>query len=242
MLGAEPSPKLTRLAIAQPPSTIRPIERSRRKLPFRRPLLLVLGGSGGSSSLNQLTLNAAKDLPSDAIRPWRIVHQSGERDRAWVARAYRELGLTAQVRPFVRRLDRLLPMADLVISRAGGTTSAELAAAGVATVFVPWRGSADDHQFANASALARAGAALVVDESKLDATCQLSRAIEELIDSAHRREALAQVIGRLARPDAADRVAEIVLRVLGGAPSVNVIGPARETTPPRPRRKRLCRV
>lgn len=173
--------------------------------------LLVLGGSGGAESLNQ---NVPKAL--DAIRPalsgWRVLHQSGQAQFEPTRRHYARLGLWAEVVPFVANMPQTLPRCDLAICRAGGTTLAELAAAGVPALLLPYAHAADDHQRANAAVFAAAGAAALLDEREAHASldARLAEALRPLLADVTARAAMSAAMGRLALPDAAHDVAALI--------------------------------
>ena len=96
-----------------------------------------------------------------------VTHQTGERDVELVRAGYRSAGLEARVEPFLYAMDREMKSADVVVSRAGATTIAELAAVGRAAVLVPLPTAADDHQKKNAEVLAAAGAAELIEQKDL---------------------------------------------------------------------------
>ncbi|MFV0443165.1 MAG: UDP-N-acetylglucosamine--N-acetylmuramyl-(pentapeptide) pyrophosphoryl-undecaprenol N-acetylglucosamine transferase [Planctomycetaceae bacterium] len=112
------------------------------------PLLLVLGGSLGSESINRLIPTWLSSDPALAHR-WEIVHQTGSHDVQWVRDEYARMDVSARVEPFLTDIPELLARATFVICRAGATTLAEIACAGVAAVTIPWRGAAHDHQQKN---------------------------------------------------------------------------------------------
>jgi UDP-N-acetylglucosamine--N-acetylmuramyl-(pentapeptide) pyrophosphoryl-undecaprenol N-acetylglucosamine transferase len=152
--------------------------------------LFVFGGSQGASALNRLMPTAVALLP-ESRRP-SILHQSGERD---MAGAYRD--------------------ADLVVSRAGALTVAELAAAGVGSVLVPFPAAVDDHQTRNAEWLARVSAAQIVPESGLGAAEFANRLASLLASGRARLLAMAEAARSLAVPNAAERVAALCLEAEG---------------------------
>jgi UDP-N-acetylglucosamine--N-acetylmuramyl-(pentapeptide) pyrophosphoryl-undecaprenol N-acetylglucosamine transferase len=169
--------------------------------------LLAFGGSQGSRVLNRALLAALPHLPgSDRLR---LVHQTGEAMRGEVAAAYAQAGREAEVVAFLDDMEARFGEADLVLSRSGATTCAELAAAGKASVLVPFALATDDHQRQNARALAAAGAALMVEEKDLGGE-SLARAIGESLASPARLEAMERAARALARPDAAARVADLL--------------------------------
>jgi UDP-N-acetylglucosamine--N-acetylmuramyl-(pentapeptide) pyrophosphoryl-undecaprenol N-acetylglucosamine transferase len=179
-------------------------------LPVREPRppmsLLAFGGSQGSRVLNEALLAALPGLP----RELRIVHQTGDAQRERVAQAYRDAGREAEVLAFLDDMQARLAAADLVVCRSGATTCAELTVAGRAALLVPFAKAADDHQRVNAKALADAGAALMLEEKDLSGE-SLAAAVSALVGAPERLVAMATAARRLGRPDAAARVADLLL-------------------------------
>jgi UDP-N-acetylglucosamine--N-acetylmuramyl-(pentapeptide) pyrophosphoryl-undecaprenol N-acetylglucosamine transferase len=170
--------------------------------------LLVFGGSQGSRVINRAVVEALPDLPgADRLR---IVHQTGEAMRDEVAQAYAARGREAEVVPFLHDMEQRLAQADLVVCRAGATTCAELAVAGKASVLIPFALSADDHQRQNAAAMEAAGAARMVEEKDLSGAT-LARAVGDVLADPGRLEVMEKAARTLGRPDAAARVADLLL-------------------------------
>ena len=178
------------------------------------PLLIVLGGTHGAGWLNEQAPWACHRLGS-RLAGWRIVHQSGPAQRDYTAAIYTGLGLRAEVVEFADDMPSLLADARLAVCRAGGTTLAELAAAGVPAILVPLPGATDRHQHCNAAVMADAGAALVVEQPALGQQTprNLTEALRSLLDAPKRLDAMRRATARLARPRAARDAAEIVLRL-----------------------------
>ena len=130
-----------------------------------RPVVLVMGGSQGASGINRLVLQM---LPLAARMAPEIqwLHLSGSIDFDSVKQAYAHLGLRAAVFPFFREMDMVLGAASVAVSRAGGSSLAELAAMRVPPVLVPFPAATDDHQTHNARALQESGAALLLAQDK----------------------------------------------------------------------------
>jgi UDP-N-acetylglucosamine--N-acetylmuramyl-(pentapeptide) pyrophosphoryl-undecaprenol N-acetylglucosamine transferase len=177
------------------------------------PRILIFGGSQGAHAINMAMVEAA---PALAAQPdgFAITHQTGERDLECVTAGYRNAGLAVRVEPFLFAMDREVKAADLVVSRAGATTIAELTAAGKPSVLIPLPTAADDHQRKNAEVLARAGAAEVIDQRVLTGSGLAARIIALAAD-APRRAAMARAARALARPDAARTIADKVLELAG---------------------------
>jgi UDP-N-acetylglucosamine--N-acetylmuramyl-(pentapeptide) pyrophosphoryl-undecaprenol N-acetylglucosamine transferase len=170
--------------------------------------LLVFGGSRGARSINRALVAA---LPQLALMtpPPRIVHQTGPEEHEAVVAAYAaHPGLPADVRPFLDDMPRRLADADLVVCRAGATTLAELAAAGRPAILVPFPFASDDHQRANADAVRDAGAAVVIEDKDFDGE-RCAAEIAALASDRSRRDRMASAARTFARPDAAERIADV---------------------------------
>jgi UDP-N-acetylglucosamine--N-acetylmuramyl-(pentapeptide) pyrophosphoryl-undecaprenol N-acetylglucosamine transferase len=174
-------------------------------------LLLILGGSGGARSINENVPRALYKL-NRSLAGWKIVHQTGEADCAATQTLYRKLAIDATVLPFIHDLSHQLSQADLIVCRAGGTTLAELAAKAVPAVLIPFPAAKDDHQRKNARVYAEAEAAAIVEEppapGRLDDA--LAEPLESLLTDAGRRQEMSAAMACLARPYAAEDVAELV--------------------------------
>lgn len=128
--------------------------------------LLVVGGSQGAAKLNAAVPAALALLPSGS---WEVRHQAGERGLAAAREAYARAGIGARIEPFIDDIAAAYAEADLVVCRAGALTVSEIAAAGVAALFVPFAAAVDDHQTLNARQLEARGAARALPETALDA-------------------------------------------------------------------------
>ena len=174
--------------------------------------LLVVGGSLGAQALNEAVPQAIGQLPEHE-RPL-IHHQTGVAGMAAVQAGYRDVVSDARVEAFINDMAAAYAWADLVVCRSGALTVAELAAAGVASVLVPFPYAVDDHQTANASHLVRAGAAILVPQTELTAA-----ALAEILARFNNKRAalldMARVARSLARPDAARQVADLCLEAAG---------------------------
>lgn len=194
-----------RRAIAQLPD---PASRfAERSGPAR---LLVLGGSQGAKRLNEIIPRALARL--DAVARPVVRHQCGQRHLGSARHGYRDAGVEADVVPFIEDMAEAYGWADLVISRAGALTLAELAAAGVGALLVPFPHAVDDHQAVNAKAFVEAGAARMIRESALDETT-LAGSLGPLLAERQRMQAMAGAARMLARPDAAERLADACIEV-----------------------------
>ncbi len=127
--------------------------------------LLVIGGSQGAQALNQAVPAALAQLPA-AERP-AVWHQAGEATLAVARAAYAQAGIKAKIEPFIDDMAAAYAWADLVVARSGALTVAELAAAGLGAILVPYPAAVDDHQTRNGEYLANAGAAVLIPQAAL---------------------------------------------------------------------------
>ncbi|MDX1499554.1 MAG: UDP-N-acetylglucosamine--N-acetylmuramyl-(pentapeptide) pyrophosphoryl-undecaprenol N-acetylglucosamine transferase, partial [Woeseiaceae bacterium] len=176
------------------------------------PRLLVLGGSQGALALNRTVPAALARLPADR-RPL-VRHQCGSRTADAARAAYGEHGLEAELVPFIDDMAGAYAWADLVVCRAGALTVAELCAAGLPALFVPYPAAVDDHQTANARPMADAGAAVIIDESRLTAEV-LAVELERWLGDRQRLAERAAAARRLAQPNALRRITELCLELAG---------------------------
>ncbi len=164
--------------------------------------VLVVGGSLGAAALNEIVPKALARLP-EAERPV-VTHQSGEKHIGALRANYAAAGVTGELIPFIEDMAAAYAGADLVICRAGATTVAELAAAGVASVLVPFPFAVDDHQTTNARYLVDRGAALL--EQQKDLTPERLAEVLGGLDRGALRQ-MAERARAAAKPDAAAAVA-----------------------------------
>jgi UDP-N-acetylglucosamine--N-acetylmuramyl-(pentapeptide) pyrophosphoryl-undecaprenol N-acetylglucosamine transferase len=184
-----------------PPPHIRLAERLNQ--PLR---LLVLGGSQGAEILNQLVPRAVAQVQTPA--PLSIWHQSGRGREEATRRRYAELTIGARVEPFIENMAAAYSWADLVVCRAGALTLAELTAAGLASILVPYPSAVDDHQTANARYLAAAGAAILMPQSECGAE-RLAAVLTELQAAPSRLLRMSEHARNLACTEATQEVARI---------------------------------
>ena len=170
--------------------------------------VLTFGGSQGAHAINVAMVEAASRLAAAGIR-LAITHQTGERDLDLVRTAYARAGVAARVEAFIYEIDREMKAADVAICRAGATTLAELAASGTPAILVPLPNSTDDHQRKNAAVVAQAGAAVTLEQRDLSGET-LAAAISGLVGDAERHRRMVIAARQLARPDAAQRIADRV--------------------------------
>ena len=181
-----------------------------------RPVLLVIGGSGGAHRLNVGTVEAVARLGSRG-RGLRIVHQTGTADAEETRRRYAEIGVEAEVRPFFADMAALYEEADLVVCRAGATTIAELLIVGLPAILVPYPYAADDHQRRNAEAVQAVGAATLILDRDLTPE-RLAGELTRLLDDADQRRRMGAAARAFGRPEASRLVAEQCALLAGDPP------------------------
>ena len=175
--------------------------------------VLVYGGSQGSHALNRIVAEALPGL-KELGAALHLIHQTGEREYEQLAKAHSAAGLASEVKAFLPAIYEELGRADLVISRAGAGTIAELTVAGKAAILVPFPGAADDHQTKNAQALQRFGAARTIPESDWGAG-RMQREIRHLMDHPDEIEAMEVAAHRLGKPDATRAIADMICGAAG---------------------------
>ena len=179
------------------------------------PHLLVFGGSQGARALNTFMPQIAVGL-LQAIPGLTILHQAGARHADSTLAAYQASGAPPdrwQVYAFLDDMPRRFEAADLVLSRSGASTVAELAAAGKPSLLVPFPQAADDHQRKNAEAMVAAGAATILLEHEITPERLQGTLIDMLQDRAG-LEQMSAAARKLAHPDASRRIAEMVKAIL----------------------------
>jgi UDP-N-acetylglucosamine--N-acetylmuramyl-(pentapeptide) pyrophosphoryl-undecaprenol N-acetylglucosamine transferase len=176
-----------------------------------KPTLLLFGGSQGAHAINEVVMDSVADL-RHRIPGIHIVHQTGERDYNDAQAAYANLGDSVEVYRFIDNMPGLFARAGLIMCRSGASTVAEITAAGKPAVFVPFPRAADDHQKRNAEALERAGAAIMLEESKLNRET-LVETVGSLFSQPSRLEKMGDAARRLSHPNAARDIAAMAARL-----------------------------
>ncbi len=176
--------------------------------PAGRLRVLVVGGSQGARAVSELVV-AAAPLLAEGGTDFSIVHQTGSTDRERIAERYQALGLgdRVTVAAFIDDMATAYARADVVVARAGALTLAELAIAGKPAVLVPLPTAADDHQSKNAARFAEAGAAVVLDQRQ-GTPEDLAAQLRALAGDRDRRAAMRAAMRGLARPRAAQEIAD----------------------------------
>lgn len=188
-----------------------------------RPVLLVNGGSQGSRNINLAMLELIPWMRQN-FASWQVLHVTGQADYEQVARSYESLqGWTAVA--FTDEMPAALAAAELVISRAGASTLAEITALGKPSILLPYPYDRKKHQNDNAAVLRKVGAATIIDD-KLNGPANaaaLKEPLQTLLSDSDKRQAMAQASRRLGRPDAADQIAEAILKLAESSRQKNAV-------------------
>jgi len=173
-----------------------------------RPVLLVTGASQGARTVNEAVTRIWPAFAA-AHPEWQLLHLAGAADEAAVRQAYDDAKTPAHVLAFTHEMPLALAAADAAISRAGASTLAELTALGLPSILLPYPYHKDRHQHANAEVLVAAGAAICIEDTgDAGLTAPALRNALDLIADARRRAEMSAAARTLARPDAAERVAD----------------------------------
>lgn len=172
--------------------------------------LLVVGGSLGAAALNEAVPQALA-LIAEADRP-EVIHQSGAKNLEELRANYVAAGVAADARAFIDDMAGMYAWCDVIVCRAGALTLAEVTAAGVASVLVPYPHAVDDHQTGNARFLSENGAAVLLPQTELNA-----EKLAELLHGFTRDKllAMAQAAKKLAKPEATATVAQVCMELAG---------------------------
>jgi UDP-N-acetylglucosamine--N-acetylmuramyl-(pentapeptide) pyrophosphoryl-undecaprenol N-acetylglucosamine transferase len=182
-----------------------------------RTTILVFGGSLGSRRLNEAVRGALRQIGATmpAARRLQVIHVVGQRYSAQADEGGPP-GVSYQQIPYLEsRYAEALAAADLVISRSGASTVAELTACGLPAILVPWSLASTGEQALNAEPLGRAGAAVVIPDQELDAE-RLGATLTELLVDPERLARMAEAAKKLGRPGAAEAVAQLALGLAAG--------------------------
>ena len=178
--------------------------------------LLVFGGSQGATAVNAAVLSAIPKI-SAAVEKWRIVHQTGPHGVESAKAIYGSLGIEHVVESFFNEPATLYQQADLIVSRAGATTLAEVACAGIPAILIPVPNSLRDHQLKNAQLHEQAGAATIVlqqPDSQSTVTA-LSSELRRMMGNVSERHRMGQAMRSLAKPNAVGEVVDAIFELVG---------------------------
>ena len=170
--------------------------------------VLITGGSRGARTLNRASRESWA-LFRERAAPVRIIHQSGAAEHALLSLEFAETGMTGEVVPFIHDMAAAFGQADLIVARAGAGAVNEIAAAGMASVLVPFPFAADDHQQRNAEELVRAGAARMLLDGEMNGE-RLFEVVEELRSAPEELTRMRSAVRRFAAAGAAERAAQVL--------------------------------
>lgn len=170
--------------------------------------LLVLGGSQGARSVNQLVADAAKKLPANSLE---IIHQTGDRFYQETPAFYKDCPQQVTIKPFIENMAEAYAWADFAIARAGALSVAELAAAGVGSLLIPYPFAVDDHQWHNGQYLVQGEAAIQFRQNNLTVD-QLAEILNSLIKDPAKRLKMAENARNLAKPKSTQAIVESIIK------------------------------
>lgn len=171
--------------------------------------LLIMGGSQGARILSEVIPPAIANLPMAMLRNIRVSHQARDEDGQRVAEFYAENGIDADVQPFFHDVPRRMSEAQLVISRAGASSVADLSVIGRPSILIPFAAATGDHQTANARGLKEAGAAIMVPEHMANPE-SMTEHIEMVLSNPQGAQQMARAALSVGKPDAAEELARMV--------------------------------
>jgi UDP-N-acetylglucosamine--N-acetylmuramyl-(pentapeptide) pyrophosphoryl-undecaprenol N-acetylglucosamine transferase len=175
-----------------------------------RPTILVTGGSQGASGLNEMILSA---LPLLAQKNWQWLHLTGTNDFEKVNVAYAARGIKAVVKPFLAEMELALGAATASVNRSGASSLAEIAAMRLPSLLVPYPTAADNHQFFNASAFEKTGAAKLL-EQKNSTPGKIAAILTALVEDETVRAKMQPALAQWHAPKASEQIAGIILDVI----------------------------
>lgn len=179
--------------------------------------VVVIGGSQGARVLSDVVPAAMALLPEGLRANLRVAHQARDEDAVRAAAAYEAAGIRVEIAAFFADIPRRLSEAQLVISRSGASSVADISVIGRPAILIPYAAATGDHQTANARGLAEAGAAVVIPEKRLD-PATLAEHIGAILGQPAAAERMAANALTLGRPDAAERLAALVEALAGERP------------------------
>lgn len=171
--------------------------------------ILVIGGSQGARALSHLVPEAIAALPDGLRKYLTVFHQARDEDFETAKASYEKAGVAAEVRPFFENVAERIAASQLVISRAGASSIADISVIGRPSLLIPYPSATNDHQTANAQGLSDSGGAFVLQEASLTST-QLSEHITAILSDADGAIAMAQAAAAQGKPNATAELANLV--------------------------------
>ncbi|MEP2641986.1 UDP-N-acetylglucosamine--N-acetylmuramyl-(pentapeptide) pyrophosphoryl-undecaprenol N-acetylglucosamine transferase [Roseobacter sp.] len=174
--------------------------------------VLVIGGSQGARILSDVIPPAIAALPMEMLKNIRVSHQARDEDQERVAAFYAQHGIKADVQPFFQDVPRRITEAQLVISRAGASSVADLSVIGRPSILIPFAAATGDHQTANARGLVEAGGAIMIPESRLEVNA-VAEQILSVLDNPDAAMRMARAAAVFGKPDATDMLVDMVAQL-----------------------------
>ncbi len=172
--------------------------------------LLVLGGSQGAHRVNELVVEAIALIKDGLSQELKVIHQTGTKDYELIKNEYENIGVEACVQPFFKNMVEVYEQADLLVSRAGATTLAELAVLKKPAILIPYPFAADNHQDKNANHYVERGGCIKFAEHELTGRV-LAEQIKNIIANNEIRLKMSEEMGKLGHPEAAEKIVDVCL-------------------------------
>ncbi|HHV35544.1 MAG TPA: undecaprenyldiphospho-muramoylpentapeptide beta-N-acetylglucosaminyltransferase [Syntrophomonadaceae bacterium] len=182
--------------------------------------VLVTGGSRGARRINQVMLEVYREICQGniALSPLQVIHLTGAKEYQRYCQEMEHMGIYSHdigkliIKPYLEEMEYALAIADLVISRAGAATLAEVTALGIPGILIPYPFATGDHQYHNARYLESQDAAVLIPEEELTPVCLL-REMVRLVDDSRLRQKMSEKSRQIGRPEAGELIAGILLNV-----------------------------
>ena len=184
---------------------------AKKKTGAKKKTILILGGSQGAQAINNLFPKVVGTLSGEVIKELKIIHQTGDKDVEGVRRAYDIINIEAQVEPFFTNMASVYSQADLVVSRAGATTLAEISVLGIPAILIPYPYAADNHQEKNGDYYVQGGGAIQFIQKSLTAE-KLGSALAPLLSDPEKLKKMSVAMKKLSFPDAAEQIVSCCLK------------------------------
>jgi UDP-N-acetylglucosamine--N-acetylmuramyl-(pentapeptide) pyrophosphoryl-undecaprenol N-acetylglucosamine transferase len=198
--------------------------------------ILIVGGSQGARSINRAAVGAVQRLAGER-QDLQWILQTGRRDFRWVSRRLRGVAPRVRVRSFISEMGEAYAAADLVVSRAGAMTLAEIAVCGKAAILVPYPHATHNHQTGNARSFVEVGSAVMIPDRRLSGK-RLASEVANLIDTPRKLREMSTNALLRARPHAAEKIAAALARYGQGNGGEEEVGEREPVSEPRRRRGR----
>ena len=171
--------------------------------------VLVIGGSQGARILSDVIPPAIASLPMERLRNLRVSHQARGEDEERVRTYYAEHGISADVQPFFKDVPRRMSEAQLIISRSGASSVADISVIGRPSILIPYAAATGDHQSANARGLVDAGAAILIPESQMSVET-VAQQIAIVLDNPDGAQHMARAAHGVGKPEATENLVSLV--------------------------------